>query len=246
MPTKKLGYNTLAVIAFLGLAYALLAPAIPRQRDWQKKPSCKTRMKAIGLGLHNFSDEHGAFPAQKFGDPSLSWRVELLPYLDQSDLYRVYRRDQPWDSAANAEFAKTEVWLLQCPNQRHHRDDQGRFLTSYAVIYGPAGIWRDNRQAIKLDEIRDGTSNTIAVVEACGQNIVWNEPRDLDGTTTPGGINLPGNKRYESPALASSLHTGGAHVLMADGAVRFVSDNIDPATLKALVTAEGGETVSAW
>jgi prepilin-type processing-associated H-X9-DG protein len=110
----------------------------------------------------------------------------------------------------------------------------------------PKGIWRNDRQPLPLGKIKDGSSNTIAVMEACGQNIVWNEPRDLDGTTTPAAINLRGKTRYDSPAMMSSLHQGGAHVLLADGTVRFISQDIDPQTLKALVSADGGERIGEW
>jgi prepilin-type processing-associated H-X9-DG protein len=113
-------------------------------------------------------------------------------------------------------------------------------------MYGPNGIWRNDRTGLPISKFKDGTSNTIAVMEACGQNIVWNEPRDLDGTTTPAAINLRGDTRTESPAMASSLHVGGAHVLMADGSVRFVSQNIYPKTLQALVSADSGDIVGEW
>lgn len=81
------------------------------------------------------------------------------------------------------------------------------------------------------------------VVEACGMNIIWNEPRDIDLTTTPIAVNLPGKPRHHSPAMVSSLHKGGGNVLFADGTIRFISQTIDPKVLQALTTARGGEPV---
>lgn len=232
--------------ACLFILIALMLPAQRRAREAARRTQCKNHLKQIGLALHNYHDVYASLPPQRFHEPPQSWRVWMLPWVDHAHVFNQYHRDRAWDSPENAEFAQMKIPSYQCPSQKHVRDDQDRFLTSYALMYGPQNIWRDNRQALALSKIYDGTSNTIAVMEACGQNIAWNEPRDLDAATTPVAVNLRGDQRFESPAMASSLHVGGANVLMADGSVRFVSQNIKQQTLQALVTADGGETVGDW
>jgi prepilin-type processing-associated H-X9-DG protein len=80
----------------------------------------------------------------------------------------------------------------------------------------------------------------VLVVEACGKEIIWTEPRDLPLEETPVGINLPGEKPLTSAGLFSSYHRQGAHVLMADGSVRYLSDRTSPEVLEAILTADGG------
>jgi prepilin-type processing-associated H-X9-DG protein len=90
-------------------------------------------------------------------------------------------------------------------------------------------------------DLPDGASHTLLLLEACGRRIVWTEPRDIDVASVETGINRAGSSPGQSDGLISSFHAGGAHVALADGAVRWVNESIDPTVLKALVTANGGE-----
>lgn len=90
-------------------------------------------------------------------------------------------------------------------------------------------------------DFSDGASNTAIVAEACGQQIVWTEPRDIELTDENLGINLPGHKSGQSIGSWSSYHQNGAHTVLADGSVRFLSVNTDPRVLRAITTVNGGE-----
>ena len=129
------------------------------------------------------------------------------------------------------------------PVRRIGKDDFGRYFTAYAVLTGPATIF-PTQKAIRFAEITDGTSHTILIGECSGLNIVWTEPRDIDVLQQKIGINLPGDRPGFSSAILSSYHSGGAYVALADGSVRFLSENIDPNILQALTTATGGENVA--
>ena len=110
------------------------------------------------------------------------------------------------------------------------------------MVYG-AGTFGNKGWSGKLSDMADGTSNTLAVVEATGLNIVWTEPRDSQVSGDNLGINLTGPTPTESSALISAWHRGGGHVLLADGSVRYLRHDIDPAVLKALTTVNGGESL---
>lgn len=235
--------NFLAIMGFCALLAALLWPAMTTSDRPSSRTQCKNSLKQIGLALHNVHDAQHSFPARHSGEPAQSWRLALLPWLDETELYRSYRPDRAWDAAENAEFARRKVGVYQCPSQKKHTDATKRWLTSYAVVYGPHCLWQDEG-APTLSQITDGAANTIVIVEACRQNIVWNEPRDIDGTQTPFTITSSGQK---SPlGICSSHHLGGVNVLLADGTVRFLSQRIDPRTLAALLTVDGGETLGDW
>jgi len=111
-----------------------------------------------------------------------------------------------------------------------------------------------NRNAIRVAEIFDGTTNTLMVGEVTG-----GEPGSHQGPTwaafvlrsTAGGINgagsIPGEgEYYGSPEQSfSSYHPGGCHFAMADGSVHFITENIDPDILAALTTRRGGEPITS-
>ena len=93
-----------------------------------------------------------------------------------------------------------------------------------------------DRTCATLKDITDGSSNTIAMIEAAGQINSWMEPVDLEIDRTPLVINggIPS---------ASSHHPGGVNAAMADGSIRFISNTIAPPALKGLTTRGGGEAV---
>jgi Protein of unknown function (DUF1559) len=207
---------------------------------------CRNNLKQIGLALHNFNDNENHFPGPKVGVTDVSWRVQILPYLDQQRLHDRYVFNASWDAETNLNVSSTRVLELSCPADYHSsKDSQGRWFTSYAMLTGKrtAGSRPDG---ITILEITDGLSNTLLVVEACGQQIVWTEPRDVDVESLPMAINRPGHRHGESDGVVSSYHSGGAFGLLTDGSVRYLSKDIDPKVLKALTTIDAGDDVGDY
>lgn len=202
---------------------------------------CKNNLKQIGLAFHNYHDSHNRFPPIAGQTRARSWRIDLLPYMDQQANYQAYDQAQTWDSPQNAPLTKVKIPAYQCPSvpDGERRDASGRLFTAYALLTGPdtASAWIEKHNL----NLPDGTSNTVFVAEACGQRIVWSEPRDV--VVAPGnvGVNLPGAKPHHSAGVWSSYHKSGANTLYVDGSVRFVNANVDPKVLSALTTADGHE-----
>lgn len=239
--------SVVAMIAMgLLLILCLLPPGTGHPPEAYWRPQCRGNLHNIGLALHNYHDAVDSFPPQIAGRPSVSWRVNVLPYLDHENIYRDYDMASAWDSPGNVHIAGQSVPEYTCPSVPDgFRDRDGLRFTSYAVAVGLHTLWQGDRPT-SFDFATDGSSHTLLVVEACGQQIIWTEPRDIDLATTPVGINLPGNAPGMSDGMFSSYHTGGTNILMADGAVRFISQNVDPTVLEALVTADGGEEVGEF
>ena len=236
-------------IGFGALILFLILPKISDERNSTPRTLCKNNLKQIGLALHNFHDRHGRFPdsvVQTEDLPARSWRVELLPFLDQSREFNIYDKKSVWDSATNIPLSHRELRSYTCPAVPHlaSQDSSGRWYSAYATLTGPQTAFPGGR-GLSLEEFSDGTSNTALVVEACGQQIVWTEPRDIEISARNVGINLPGNQPDRSPAAWSSYHGrgtgGGANSLQADGSVRFLSGDTDLRVLLAISTANGGE-----
>ena len=220
----------------VGLLIALLLPAVQQAREAARRTQCKNNLKQIGLALHNYHDTFRLFPAAHLndleGEPKLSWRVSILPYLDEPARYNAYQFDEAWDSPSNSGLLNPLPVTYGCPSH----STPGSTSTAYAAITGSNTVLGDGK-CVPIHLITDGTSNTLMVIEACGLNIPWMKPQDIDAATV---------KAVGDPNGASSKHTGGTHVLMADGAVRFISNNIDPKTYKALITRDGGEQLSNY
>ena len=197
------------------------------------------------MAMHDYHDDHGLFPAAAMESPPVSWRVSLLPYLENEAVAGKYDRTEAWDSPQNASLQKNRIWPYECPSRPSHYDSQGRFLTSY-VVPTSAGAIFDSAGGIPISEVKDGTSNTLLVLEACGTEIIWTDPRDVDASTVEISVNGPGPVKGRSDSMISSWHYGGAQVGLADGSVRFMDKNIDAAVLKNLMTKDGGEPIEEW
>ena len=232
-----------AAVAFIFVVGLVWLPALNGGGRISPRAECRNNLWQIGLALQNYHESYNTFPASRISTPPVSWRVQTLPFLDQASLYEEYVPKKAWDSAANLPIAQTRVPTFECPSRALHgptKDDLGRRYTDYIMLTGEGTFSLPNKPLRKRD-LLDGESNTLAVTEATGLNIVWTEPRDADPTDQPIGINFSGNGRYDSTGIASSWHRSGANALFADGAVRFLSENIDPVVLKSLTTVRGNE-----
>jgi prepilin-type processing-associated H-X9-DG protein len=224
----------LACVAIIGMLIALLLPAVSPVRPQSRRAQCTNNLKQIALALHNYHSTHGSFPpayvADASGRPMHSWRVLILPYLDHLPLYRQYRFDEPWDGPNNSQLAATSLGVFRCPEDQAGPPAE----TNYLLVVGPETAWPGAR-CVRLDEISDGASNTILLVEVRQSGIAWMEPRDLHVLQMAPGVNAKAGQGI------SSGHPGGANVAFADGLVLFLPDSLTPAELRGLLTIRGGE-----
>jgi hypothetical protein len=223
----------------------VLTPACSYYGEPMYRSMCRNNLKQILLGFHNFLDKHETFPALLSSDaqPPRSWRVDLLPYLDLEHVRNQYVEAAAWDASQNAPVTNNDLRFplpYFCPGSHHKADNAGRPYSAYFGVRGPNTLFPEGVSS-RIKDVTDGTSNTIAVVEACGTPIVWTEPRDIDLAEQDVGVNLPGEQPGRSNGVISSYHREGGHVGLADGSVRFVSDKVDPNVLRAALTANGGE-----
>lgn len=218
-----------------GVLIALLLPAVQGAREAARRAQCSNNLKQIALALHNYHDSYRSFPpaytVDATGKPLHSWRTLILPFLNQQAVYSNIDLTEPWNSPRNQAYNSMEIPTFRCPSEATSNG------TSYMAIVGPNTIFQ-GANSVRLQDILDGTSNTIMVVEVSSNTHSWMEPVDLDATTMQlainGGPNEPG-----------SHHPGGINVSMADGAVRFISQSIDRKLLQSLTTINGAEPVTA-
>lgn len=197
----------------------LTIPAFLQARAAARRARSQNNIKLIMLALHSYFLDHGHFPPAVVlgpdGKTPHSWRVELLPYLDQQALYDKYRLNEPWDSPHNLKIAETVVPVFHCPGSKKPAN------SSYFVIVGNETAF-GKKEGVSLKEMTGGTNQAIAVVEA-ERDVPWTRPEDI----TYDGKKVPKFGGY---------HPGGFLVGMSDGSVKFISDLLDDAALKTLLS----------
>ncbi len=244
-PPRSTGGPAVAVIVVIavlgvfvvcgGILIALLLPAVQAAREAARRAQCSNNLKQIALALHNYHDVYKCFPpaviTDKDGKPMRSWRVAILPFMEQKALYDRWNFNEPWNSPNNRVVASAVIPQYRCPSDPGTSPTE----TTYVMITGKGTIGGLPNEIVRLPDITDGSSNTIIVVEVTGTGIAWAEPRDLTLEELSLRLNDGSGK------CIGSLHPGGANVAMADGSVRFISDTVDPQTLRRLILRNDGQ-----
>lgn len=192
-------------------------------------------LKQIALAFHGYHDVHNGFPTHaiysKDGQtPLLSWRVAILPFIDQAALYNEFKLDEPWDSANNKKLI-SRIPTVYASVNADDKDAKQKGLTYYQVFTGPDTIF-DGPKKMKFQGITDGTSNTLLALEA-KDPVIWTKPDDLT---------LPKAKDQLPPI--GGLFPAGTNAALCDGSVRFLPRTIRPELLRAIVTPTGNERVN--
>ncbi len=230
------------VIVVIVMLISLLLPATQSAREAARRAACINNLKQLGLALHNYHDAHKQFPPAVIGPANMprerqfSWIVALLPYMEEGNLYKKLRLDLPCDHPDNAALLRVALPSVLCPSDPGRTDSlEGVYKTSYVAITG-AGKWRGVigfDRGLGVREITDSTSNTVMVAE-----VIDGGPWYAGGYGTARPIDDWLGK------VTWSQHPGVGNFVLADGSVRSVSTGINPQLLRALATAQGGESVS--
>jgi hypothetical protein len=154
-------------LVFMGVLLALLLPAVQAAREAARRAQCSNNLKQIGLAMHNYASTEDHFPAaaitDKQGKPLLSWRVAILPYIEQQELYNQFHLDEPWDSPHNSALLPRRPATYACPSFAELSKDPT--LTTYQALVGP-GTAFENPNGPTVVDIPDGLASTLFVVEA--------------------------------------------------------------------------------
>jgi hypothetical protein len=179
--------------------------------------------------MHNYHDTFKKFPANAIysqdGKPLLSWRVAILPFIEENALYNEFRLNEPWDSEHNKRLLD-RMPKIYAPGGAVAAEPNSTF---YQVFTGKDTIF-EGTNGLGIAAITDGTSNTILAVEA-GKAVPWTKPDDV-----------PYDAKDNLPKLGG-LFKEGFHILMADGSVRFVRRDFDQQTLRLAITRNDGQVV---
>ena len=278
----------LVVIAIIAILIGLLLPAVQKIREAANRMKCANNLKQIIIGLHNRESAYGSFPPayQATGlNPGWAWSTYLLPYVEQDNLYRQLEVDlrrfgnganpaRPTSHPTHA-LGQQKLVIYRCPSDPAPDQNPDRLnfgMSNYRAVAGPityplfradldmGGVMYQN-SAIRMGDITDGTSHTLAVGEcifdqrtgkrACiwvgmtglrpapGQtaNSIWISDVMWWVDEATARVNGP------APQAFSSRHHGGAMFGFCDGSVRFFKDKTDPNTIRWLAGRDDGRVV---
>ena len=169
------------------------------------------------MALHLYHGHYKSFPTAyttgENGTPLHSWRVLLLPFLDQNELYKSICLDEPWDSEHNMQFHSQMPRVYECPlSVTQITRDKG--LTSYQWVVGPNTI-SDGSKTTTFDDVTVDIHNVVCLVEVI-PTTCWMAPIDIQENS------LAGNFSFSRDFGVGSKHVGGMVIGMLDGSVQFM------------------------
>ena len=207
--------------------FFLIFPAITKVREAAARANEQNNLKQISIGMHNHASSTGRLPV---ADQNLAWRVHILPYIEQDNLYRQFDRNAAWNAGKNSTLGDTFIKTYQSP-----LDDPPTAQTHYRVFTGEGSVFDpENLRRGLQGGIADGTSNTLLVIDTA-ETVPWPAPKEV--LLQKGG---------QFPEFG---HPKRSHILIAmcDGSVRSVEKKaMDAAKIRAMATANGGEAIGDW
>ena len=247
------------VMAVMGLLTALVLPAVQSAREAARQTVCRNNLRQIGVAVSAFESRDKRLPAGRNAeqDRHHSWATALLGQLDQLVLFNKYDHSRAWDDPTNAAVVESRLAVFRCPStvdewpgKTDYGGNLGSTLTGLKPGFSRGRGWEAGtllvvkmpyegfRQfPVSMAQVTDGASQTFLVLESAdrpaGQGGRWADGHNCFAVDEP--INGDGSDEMRS------LHPGGAHCLLADGSVRFLSDAMELALLGGLCTRAEGE-----
>jgi hypothetical protein len=230
-------FPTPSVGASAPVAVALLLPAVQASREAARRMQSSNNLKQLALAVHNYHDVYRTLPpaysVDKDGKPLLSWRVHILPFIEQQALYEQFKLDEPWDSEHNKKLIAKMPEALRSPNSTAAAGKTNYLgVGGMGGIFSPPAIAGGRAKGISFAQVPDGLSNTVMMVEASDDLAVeWTKPQDF----------VPNEKDPHKGLVG--LRAEGFLVAIADGSVRMISKSIDAEILRRLLIRNDGQVI---
>jgi hypothetical protein len=179
--------------------------------------------------MHGYHDTHGKFPPAvvygKDGKELYSWRVLILPFLEEEKLYKDFKLDEPWDSPHNIRLLDKRPLIYAPPARREHKIPPTH---TYIHVFTGRNTPFESREGHSIGDIKDGTANTLLIIEG-GKPVPWTKPEDLAYAADQPLPDLDG-------PFPDIIRIG-----FADASVHFIPRKYNETAFRAAITRNGGE-----
>jgi hypothetical protein len=211
-------------VAIIPLALIFLVFAVGKVREAASRIQSQNNLRQMGLAMHNYAAETGSLPqavpdAKLGAKTKLSWRVQILPYVEAGGLYQQLHHNEPWDSPHNRSLLTSMPMVFHHPL---HPEENAKGLTYYRVFTGEHTLFPQGRLLRFPAGIPDGTSNTLLIVEAA-EPIEWTRPDELVYDPNKPLPKIGGH--FKGKTLA----------VMADGSFKILTPNISEKTMRSAI-----------
>jgi hypothetical protein len=231
--------------AFAGWLFAIIAvgafllSAVNNTQPAPRRAVCQNNLRHIALAIADYEADNGHLPppytTDDNGNPLHSWRVLILPYMEEQALYDAIDLSKPWHHPHNLALATRMPPVYRCPSFGPNSRALGVTTTAYVAIIGDHTAWpRSGKRRLK--DIIDRRSNTLSVLESETHRLHWMSTAD-PGIEMIGRVNGDGET-----FLSRGPHNGFSACAFCDGFVQWLPDDFDFNHLRALTTVDGAES----
>jgi hypothetical protein len=228
---RRLQFAAVALSVLRICAAASAAEPAGNDPAIEKRHQSANNLREIGVAFVNYEDQRRLLPPRAIFDPEgkplLSWRVLILPYVEQEELYKQFRLDEAWDSENNKKLIEKMPAVYVDPQIKCAPG-----TTVYQAVVG-RGLAFEGNKSLKLANFTDGMSRTIGVVEVDAKNAVpWTKPADWEANITDPFM-----------GLADVQPEGAFQAVYFDAHVETISRKTKPDVIKSLLTRNAGERI---
>jgi hypothetical protein len=198
------------------------------------------KLSAIMVAMQNYNDVYRSFPVDAVGadwdpttgQPYLSWRVYLLPFLGYRSLFDQFHLNEPWNSPNNIQLLNDMPEIFRTRGLPSDTNLTGFELLvgNGAYTYNTSSSDPNNWRGPRTSDVRDGTANTFGVLELLpDQAVAWTSPNDIPFN--------PANPL----AGVGTIPSDGLLVAMLDGSIHTINPAVTPQNFAIFATINGGE-----
>ncbi len=233
----RAGSLILGVVAVSMVAIYGFWPTVKGLKARRDAIACMNNLQRIAKALNSYAAEHGTYPTptvvDSTGKPLYSWRVLILPYLDEAGLHASFNLSEPWDSESNSQLIPRCPEVFISPGVGGIR---GLSETSYVLLTGTGSIFPTSGP-LSPPQVSDGLSKTLLVVETKNSVHEWSKPFDIDIAQLNSRIGATG------PNSIGGNHAEGATAAFADGNAAWLPADLPPTILDAVISPNGNEAI---